>query len=61
MLPVDFFHVDSALTLKRIYVFFALEVRGRYVDILGTTSLWVPENVHTASDLPRSSAARSHA
>ena len=31
ILVVDFFHVDSALTLKRIYVFFALEVRGRYV------------------------------
>jgi hypothetical protein len=27
MLAVDFFHVDCALTLKRIYVFFALEVR----------------------------------
>jgi len=27
MLTVDFFHVDCALTLKRIYVFFALEVR----------------------------------
>jgi putative transposase len=38
MLAVDFFHVDCALTLKRIYVFFALEVRGRYVHILGTTS-----------------------
>ena len=25
MLAVDFFHVDCALTLKRIYVFFALE------------------------------------
>ena len=38
MLAVDFFHVDCALTLKRIYVFFALEVRNRYVHILGTTS-----------------------
>jgi transposase InsO family protein len=38
MLAVDFFHVDCALTLKRIYVFFALEVGGRYVHILGTTS-----------------------
>jgi putative transposase len=26
MLAVDFFHVDCAITLKRIYVFFALEV-----------------------------------
>ena len=31
-------HVDCAITLKRIYVFVALEVRGRYVHILGTTS-----------------------
>jgi putative transposase len=38
MLAVDFFHVDCAITLKRIYVFFALEVRDRYVHILGTTS-----------------------
>ena len=35
MLAVDFFHVDCAVTLKRIYVFFALEVRNRYVHILG--------------------------
>jgi len=38
MLAVDFFHVDCAVTLKRIYVFFALEVGNRYVHILGTTS-----------------------
>ena len=38
ILAVDFFHVDCAITLKRIYVFFALEVRSRYVHILGTTS-----------------------
>jgi putative transposase len=33
MLAVDFFHVRCAITLKRIYVFFALEVRNRYVHI----------------------------
>jgi transposase InsO family protein len=38
MLAVDFFHVDCAITLKRIYVFFALEVRDRSIHILGTTS-----------------------
>jgi hypothetical protein len=26
MLAVDFFHVDCAITLKRIYVFFALRL-----------------------------------
>jgi len=30
-----FFHVDCAVTLKRIYVLFALEVRNRYAHILG--------------------------
>ena len=38
MLAVDFFHVDCAISLKRIYVFFALEVGNRYVHILGMTS-----------------------
>ena len=38
MLAVDFFHVDCAITLKRIYVFFAIEVCNRYVHILGATS-----------------------
>jgi putative transposase len=37
MLAVDFFHIDCAVTLKRVYVFFALEVGHRYVHILGTT------------------------
>jgi putative transposase len=38
MLAVDFFHVDCALTPKRIYVFFTLEVASRYLHILGATS-----------------------
>ena len=38
MLAVDFFHVNCAVTLKRIHVFFALEVRSRYVHILGVTA-----------------------
>jgi len=38
MLAVDFFHVECAVTLKRNYVFFVLEVDSRYVRILGATS-----------------------
>ena len=38
MLACDFFHVDCAVTLKRIYVFFVLELSSRYVHILGTTT-----------------------
>lgn len=38
MLAVDFFHVACAVTLKRIYVFFVMEVGSRYVHILGATS-----------------------
>ncbi|SFR29149.1 hypothetical protein SAMN04488564_11773 [Lentzea waywayandensis] len=38
MLACDFFHVDCAVTLKRVYVFFVVEVGTRYVHVLGTTS-----------------------
>jgi putative transposase len=38
MLAVDFLHVDCAVTLKPIYVFFAPEVASRYVHILAATS-----------------------
>jgi putative transposase len=38
MLACDFFHVDCALTLNRIYVFFVLEVDTRTVHLLGTTT-----------------------
>jgi putative transposase len=38
MLACDFFHVDCAVTLKRIYVMFVLEVSSRSVHLLGTTT-----------------------
>jgi putative transposase len=38
MLACDFFHVDCAMTLQRVYVFFVLEVPSRSVHLLGTTT-----------------------
>src|SRR5437588_5236509 len=38
MLACDFFHVDCAVTLQRIYVSFVLEVPSPSVHLLGTTT-----------------------
>jgi putative transposase len=49
MLAADFFHVDCAVTLQRLYCFFVIEAGSRCVHILGALAnpdgLWTTQQI----------------
>lgn len=51
MLACDFLHVDCAVTLRRVYVFFVIGVGTRYVRVPGVTTnpdgAWTVQAAHT--------------
>lgn len=65
MQAIDFFHLDCAVTLRRFYVLFALEVGDRYLHILGITAhpdrSWTTQQARSLQGRTRGGQPRSGA